>query len=310
VHTTIPIKGVVVWNSHAFNLTPTDSTMAQFLNLEYAPAETREHAATQIFDAPWIFAQFVDVYQQKEVCATYTIPRHSRLFQLSSHTHRHGVRWRTWGPPNEPCRPACPTAEDDSYLGLLGSFGVCDSDSELPLCEGPREDQPLYFSSDYSDPLNMDIDPPMKLDAESDTDRTFLYCAVFDNGMTSSSPPVKRASTSPEPPDPFGGSVGPFLAVLGGPCRENLSCANEGPMQGERCADPSWNPVHEFCDSSPGAGDGDCDACPVHGGVTTEDEMFILLGSYYQVPEPVAPLLGAAAFAAIGALARRRARRS
>ncbi len=26
---------------------------------------------------------------------------------------------------------------------------------------------------------------------------------------------------------------------------------------------------------------GDCDACPVLAGVTTEDEMFILLGAYY-----------------------------
>ncbi len=250
----------------------------------------------------------MDVNQQKEVCATYTIPRHSRLFQLSSHTHRHGVRWRTWGPPNAPCRPACPTSDDDIYLGLLGSFGVCGSSSDLPLCEGPREDQPIYFSSDYSDPLNMDIDPPMALDSESDEERTFLYCAVFDNGMTSSSPPVKRASTSPEPPDSFGGAVGPFIAVLGGPCRENLSCANEGPMKGQRCADANWNPVHELCDSSPMAGDGDCDACPVHGGVTTEDEMFILLGSYYTVPEPEASWLGVAALAAIATLGARKRR--
>jgi len=28
-------------------------------------------------------------------------------------------------------------------------------------------------------------------------------------------------------------------------------------------------------------GDGACDACPVNGGTTTEDEMFILLGDYY-----------------------------
>ena len=35
------------------------------------------------------------------------------------------------------------------------------------------------------------------------------------------------------------------------------------------------------CDSAPGLGDGVCDACPVLGGVTTEDEMFILLGSFF-----------------------------
>jgi len=37
-------------------------------------------------------------------------------------------------------------------------------------------------------------------------------------------------------------------------------------------------------DSACGA-DGTCDACPLYGGVTTDDEMFIPLGSYF-VAEP------------------------
>ena len=35
------------------------------------------------------------------------------------------------------------------------------------------------------------------------------------------------------------------------------------------------------CDTEDGAGDGVCDACPLIGGVTTEDEMFLLLGNYF-----------------------------
>ena len=31
----------------------------------------------------------------------------------------------------------------------------------------------------------------------------------------------------------------------------------------------------------PGAGDGWCDACPIAGGESTENEMFILLGQYF-----------------------------
>jgi hypothetical protein len=34
------------------------------------------------------------------------------------------------------------------------------------------------------------------------------------------------------------------------------------------------------CDSTAGAGDGWCDACPITAGVTTEDEMFLLFGGY------------------------------
>ena len=38
------------------------------------------------------------------------------------------------------------------------------------------------------------------------------------------------------------------------------------------------------CDTSPGAGDGICDACPITAGVTTENEMFVLGGYYYLDP--------------------------
>ena len=38
------------------------------------------------------------------------------------------------------------------------------------------------------------------------------------------------------------------------------------------------------CDSSPGAGDGECDACPITGGESTENEMFNLFGLYYVDP--------------------------
>ena len=40
------------------------------------------------------------------------------------------------------------------------------------------------------------------------------------------------------------------------------------------------------CDSSPGAGDGPCDACAITAGVTTENEMFLMLGWYYRENVP------------------------
>ena len=33
------------------------------------------------------------------------------------------------------------------------------------------------------------------------------------------------------------------------------------------------------CDSAPGAGDGSCDACAITAGITSDDEMFVLLGA-------------------------------
>ena len=37
------------------------------------------------------------------------------------------------------------------------------------------------------------------------------------------------------------------------------------------------------CDSAAGANDGDCDACPIVGGLTTENEMFVL-NPWYVLP--------------------------
>jgi hypothetical protein len=49
---------------------------------------------------------------------------------------------------------------------------------------------------------------------------------------------------------------------------------------GEPCGDGSQLDRDHSCDSSPGAGDGRCDACTSGFGVTTDDEMFVLVGSY------------------------------
>jgi hypothetical protein len=47
-----------------------------------------------------------------------------------------------------------------------------------------------------------------------------------------------------------------------------------------RCGGGAQANRDRACDSNPGAGDGRCDACPVGFGVTTDDEMFVLTGSY------------------------------
>jgi hypothetical protein len=39
------------------------------------------------------------------------------------------------------------------------------------------------------------------------------------------------------------------------------------------------------CDSAPGAGDGDCDACPITAGPTTENEMFVMTPWYVLRPK-------------------------
>jgi hypothetical protein len=245
VYAVLPMSGIVVWNSHAFNLTGTDTTLSQYLNLDFALGTGEQQFPVQtIFDSASIFVQNVPPFESREYCRTYTLPAGASLFQLSSHTHRHGILWRTWAPPNTPCVPG-----DAACV--------------------PRGDTPIYLSTEYTDPLQLTFDPPITHGTGSSAAalaaRTYLYCSVYDNGA-GGGPAVKRQSTSPTPP---GGL--PF----GGPCIDGqLQCI--GPKQGTLCGG-----IASLCDSFPSAGDGDCDACPLKGGVTTEDEMFILLGNYF-----------------------------
>lgn len=191
VYNVLPLRGTVVWNSHAFNLTGTDTTMEQYLNLIFAEPEHQRYAVRTVFPLAHIFAMSVPPFTTQEVCATFTYPQRSRVFELSSHVHKRGALFRIWGPPQAPCSPG-------------------------PDCLPPAG-PPLYVSTEYSDPVRLPFSPPVPLDSGLPQDRTYRYCAVFDNGKSDPAE-VKRCGSVP---------------------------------------------------------------CTVVGGTTTDDEMFLMLSSYY-----------------------------
>lgn len=191
VYNVLPVRGTIVWNSHAFNLTNQDSTMEQYLNLTFATPEHQVFPVQTVFPILNIFAMSVPPFATQEVCATVTYPRGSRVFELSSHVHKRGKLFRIWGPPQQPCNPG-------------------------PSCT-PDVTTPLYISTAYSDPVRLPFDPPVALDSVDAEQRTYKYCAVYDNGASD-------------------------------------------PTEVKRCGDQP---------------------CTVVGGNTTEDEMFLMLSSYY-----------------------------
>ena len=71
----------------------------------------------------------------------------------------------------------------------------------------------------------------------------------------------------------------PTAGFPGGPCPQPRGCTSG--RVGAACSGSSPSQRDRSCDTADGAGDGDCDACPVGFGTTTDDEMFILLGAYY-----------------------------
>ena len=195
--------------------------------LNWRFAQDAEIRSEPIFDADQILNISIPPFEEKTFCQTWVAPRYSRIYNILSHYHQRGRE-----------------------------FLIYDPDGEL-----------IYANYSYNDPLNKYFDPPLEMDSEDPEDRTFYYCATYNNGLGEDGEPdptvVKRYSESPQN-GLFGFSCTPthcWSGDVGKPCGG--------------VAD------HATCDSSPGEGDGLCDACKVEGGVTTQDEMFLILGAFY-----------------------------
>jgi hypothetical protein len=120
----------------------------------------------------------------------------------------------------------------------------------------------IYETYTYDEPLNKLFEPHMVFNSADPEERTLEYCATYNNGLNTDGTPnldkVTRASRRP----PNAERCIPLACVAG-----NIGAACGG-------ADDDAS-----CDSSPGAGDGWCDACAITSGLTSDDEMFVLLGS-------------------------------
>jgi hypothetical protein len=335
VYREIPLKGMILWNSHAFNLTDTAGTLDAWLNFEFAAPAEQQTPAEQIFDTDSIFKMRVPAFTTEEVCAIEVLPQNAHLYELSSHGHKRMKRWRTFegaftcqgGPKaGEACSPFGPDFDSPDICAgapcasmVAPRVGDCDGDGTVTIDElvravriaagssglaacpdadtngdqtitvddvitcvdaalngvpasAPRDAQSslLYVSLIYNDPVVLHLNPPMVMSSASPGQRSLTYCALYDNGFTNPSE-VKTRATSPPPPIAIGG--------VGGPCQTPTNCT--AGKVGEPCKGNNDARRNASCDTTAGAGDGVCDACTLTGGVTTEDEMFILLGQYF-----------------------------
>ncbi|HXC53223.1 MAG TPA: DUF4215 domain-containing protein [Candidatus Limnocylindrales bacterium] len=242
VYSMLPLKGLVVWNSHAFNLTTEDTIMNSWINFTYTSDQT--YAAQGMFDNNWIFTQNVPPFQQREYCGTHTFAEGTHLFSLSSHNHKRGVLFRYYNPPQSP-----PNVAGPCYAPGGSTNASCT----------PGPGSPFFTSYDYSDATNLHFDPP-RIFTGTAAERTVKFCSLYDNGFNDPTT-VKRRSQSPVPT----GNL-----IIGGPCDDADVACLSGANKGQLC--------HGNDSECPGSV---CDACPLKGGVTTEDEMFIALGTFY-----------------------------
>lgn len=120
----------------------------------------------------------------------------------------------------------------------------------------------IYETFTYDEPLNKLFDPHLVFNDADPATRTLEYCATYNNGVNADGSPnidtVTRASRRP---------------INANPCVPTACVAGK---VGAAC---SGTDDDASCDSEPGAGDGWCDACPITSGLTSDDEMFVLLGA-------------------------------
>ncbi|MFT5484825.1 MAG: hypothetical protein ACI9GW_003493 [Halieaceae bacterium] len=119
---------------------------------------------------------------------------------------------------------------------------------------------PFYSTTNYDEPPYMKFSPPWEFSSDKVEDRTLVYCATYNNGLNDDGS-LNVETVTRKSRKPSRSSCTPSHCAEGVP--------------GKSC-DPD---DHASCDSSPGVGDGMCDACPISAGITSDDEMFILLGA-------------------------------
>ncbi|MFM7737008.1 MAG: hypothetical protein ACKPBU_13635 [Alphaproteobacteria bacterium] len=230
VYGQLPTRGVIYWNSHAFNLTAKPGTMHVALNYEYT-AE-RRYVVSGVSDFSAIFRPNAAPYTRETYCNDHVLQRGTRLFSLSTHTHKRGKH--TW----------------------------------ITLADGTQ----IYDNYSYTDPVQAKWDPALAFDSPDPSQRILRYCGTYENGIAPDGSPdpetVTRLSKLRKAnPSSFGNVCKPVACTAG---RIAAPCDGEND--------------DAACDSSPGAGDGECDACPITGGESTENEMFNLFGLYWVDP--------------------------
>jgi len=223
VYWELPLKGVLWFNSHAFNLTDEDTTLDARMNFFFAKERKRQMVPQNIVKNS--VPNGLAPYTKQVYCSTAVVPQNYSIAMMTGHTHRHGKHF--W-------------AKDATGKQIYESFV-------------------------YNDPLYAHYEPWLEFPQEDEAARTIEFCAEFNNGLKPDGTPDTQLVTRKSRMPPPNATCTPVACTAG---KIGAACTNNGD-----------------CDSADGANDGECDACPVTTGVTTENEMFVLMPWYVKPAE-------------------------
>ncbi|MET0384848.1 MAG: hypothetical protein ABW321_02760, partial [Polyangiales bacterium] len=89
VYETIPIRGILYMNSHAFNLTSKPTELHAWINLFYAK-DRQNPIRTLAITKEISIAAGLAPFTQETYCADWVAPENSEVYTLGSHTHKRG----------------------------------------------------------------------------------------------------------------------------------------------------------------------------------------------------------------------------
>jgi hypothetical protein len=139
----VPLRGIVYWNLHAFNLTKEDHQQQAKLNLMFTDDLREEEQHLSISGSGYTgLAPFT----KKDVCSTWEAPQGSRLIRLSSHTHRHGEHFWIKDPQGKQIYESF-TYSDPAYIVL---------DPPISFTSTRAADRTLTFCSTFNNGLRAD----------------------------------------------------------------------------------------------------------------------------------------------------------
>jgi hypothetical protein len=92
IYSELPLRGILWFDSHAFNLTDADATVDARVNFYYATKLEREMRPVNDYSSNGI-ADGQPPFTRKTYCAKHEVPQGYELAMLTGHTHRRGERF-------------------------------------------------------------------------------------------------------------------------------------------------------------------------------------------------------------------------
>jgi hypothetical protein len=151
VYAEAPLQGLLIWNSHAFNVTDQPGKLDIWVNLDFAAPEQQMHELRRFTDIAAMFRLAVPAFGTEEICSLFAAPPGAHIIELSSHNHRRGKRFEIFagafrcadGPQaGKACRPLAAAGLDTDLCAgaactalLPPGAGDCNGDLKVAVAE-------------------------------------------------------------------------------------------------------------------------------------------------------------------------------